>query len=147
MRGKVIGRGMAIGLLVLAGAGTDPSASAAPRVDAFPFVKTGFSVMRQGPDAKSPLLSVIPPAARVQANHCGSYWTPGRCEATYGGFRSWIEPAALWRQKTLAQKQLAFAGQLERRPLAKLDDAEERSAAASARRSPEHQSFWSPWRR
>jgi hypothetical protein len=66
-----------------------------------------------------------------------------RALATSG---SWIEPAALWREKVSAQQQAAFAHELEREARAELDNAEDQARAiSSARWSREHADPWLSW--
>ena len=88
-------RRMLIALVLVAGGGLYSPGGAAPGLEASPFVTTGFTVMRKGPGASWPLLSVIPPSARVQVSQCSTYWTPGWCEVSYGGLTGSVRSARL----------------------------------------------------
>jgi hypothetical protein len=105
-------RRMLIALVLVAGGGLYSPGAAAPRVHASPFVTTGFTVMRKGPGASWPLLSVIPPSARVQVNQCSTYWTPGWCEVSYGGLTGSVRSSRL----RIASAQKAGAGGFARGP-------------------------------
>jgi Bacterial SH3 domain len=59
------------------------------------FITKDFVHIRQGPGTNSPLIGAIPPAARVNVDHCSVRWSPGWCKVTYEGTTGYAHSSLL----------------------------------------------------
>jgi len=59
------------------------------------FITKDFVHIRQGPGTNSPLIGAIPPAARVNVDHCSVRWSPGWCKVTYEGTTGYARSSLL----------------------------------------------------